>query len=288
MSYFFKSTNINQIIEPGSINVGGNEFIGFPNSVSTNFPILRPLSFGFKRNNVDISTYCTAKSTMYYDTFSTSGFTTKYSINITSPANAKYISTICIGPGGGGGGGGGGGSGDVGSGTGPGGREQNRGSDGGIGGHGAYSAIGVYPINSMSKITIKVGLGGVGGLRGNDSNGGGAGNEGGQGSLGNESSVEVDDVIICRAPSGNAGMGGGGGDRNGDDTNTAGIGNVGIGTFASGGAYTTAYYNSMNHPYLGYKSEYGQGGTGGSGSNDDGTAGGKGQDGCVQIIFLYE
>ena len=276
MSYYFKSTNINQIIEPGSINVGGNDFIGFPTSDSTDYQFLRPLPIGFKRNGADISNLCTATFIEYNSTFRFGVFGSSNSTNLTAPANANYISVICVGPGGGGGGG------STGLGS------KNKGSPGGGGGDGAYSAIGKYPINinTRTNINITVGIGGLGGEGGNDDNNGGSGNNGKNGLLGTSSKVILDsNILLCRSDSGNVGVGGGGGNANTDDNNPGGKGNTNEGfIIATGGDFRTVYDDTSNHPYI----SRGAGGSGSSGSNDDAPNASPGEDGYVRIIFLYD
>jgi hypothetical protein len=275
--YFFKGTDINNIINSSGSQVSNN-FIGF-NSSMPPYPIIQtPLELLYtdksgtytnnnpwpNTNTLDLSNKCTLNEE-----------TCTVSKTISVPVGAKYISGYCVGGGGGGGGEGGGGSDGFG--------KQNKGGGGGAGAPGNYSAIVQYKIGNSTNIGITVGNGGAGGAGGNESNNKG-GNNGNPGTPGLPSSFIVGNTTICTA------NGGGGGSQGGSGNNSNSGGNGGDGNQTPGSVITSGvknYTTTYNSPYPPFNTATGGKETKG-GNTSNGVDGGDGGNGIVVIYFLYD
>jgi hypothetical protein len=296
-NFFFKGTDINNIIDTTGSTVVSNNYIGFPKSSEPVYPIIeRPLEINFTDfSSTYIPTYNSYTNITKNDlsnrckinpfTYNANVVGVNASFNVTIPNTAKYISGYCVG--GGGGGGGAGGAGNDGFG------KSNKGGTGGTGASGNYSAIVQYPLIkdasgnlTYKTIAISVGAGGLGGEGGaegsnNNSNSGKSGNSGYNGG---NSYITFNDSTgaICTAPGGGAGNYGGSGNSN----SSGGSGKAGIqtaGNVIAGGKHSTTIYDSLYPPY-----NMATGGTGGNAGNGSGNNGIDGGNGLVVLYFLYD
>ncbi len=288
--YYFKNIAINTITYPTSYS--NNSFVGFPTGTMGG-NMYKPYDFGYIDNLGDLSNRCRAVYT-----------NVTYKGNVGVPTGSKAFRYIMVG--GGGGGGGGGGSAHVGANS----DNINKNANA-KGGNGAPGAGGVYYYSNADvrvnsgNIYVNIGEGGQGGYGGSNDNDNvnanmniayskgndGAGyDKGGKWNPtgGGTTYFTYDGTSSPNAPGGAAGGYGNGGDAqmtNGGNTNGTNNGT----TNNPEGQNTSVSVNTD----LGGSAilQYGIGGGGGIGAtsgNQTATDGGRGSQGVVQFIWLYD
>jgi hypothetical protein len=322
MTYYFKGTNISDIIDKTvnvsqNIVINGNTFYNsFPGATQANeLSLFNPSPLNYAYNGTDVSTI---RCAVFKDF--TSNVATQIIAPVITDINSQPIiptkfTAICIGGGGGGGGGGSGHQRDP---------TNTAGGGGGGGGGASYGVLYKYPYNS--SITANCGQGGAGGSNAQD--GSNTGNYGGNGSPGQPTYIQSPNVQgnLILVPGGSAGIGGdratslngaagvqgsyGGGGAGGGNISlntsiqgqiTAPYGYVGSAGGAGGGGNQTGgtggTLGNINYLYTRIPiNNNGKGGAGGAGGNNTSTAnqnyasqaGQAGSDGLVRIFYLYE
>jgi hypothetical protein len=284
MSYSFNGINISNLISLGSDPTSVPGYTGFPEST----PFLygsgldKPYNFSYMYDGIDVSNYTTAYNLSFT---SAEGATIPTAIGNTG-YSFKHIAGYCFGGGGGGGGGGGTGA------DGPN-LSNKSGGKGGKGGAGGYAAILSTPLQGSPSVLVIVGGGGSGGSGGPGNPGKDIndykGTPGKGGDAGGASYIQIPGISTLAEANGGGGGGGGDAGTSKDSGGGGGTGSTGDGSILGPGntAVETGYPNVPSSYQAGE-----DGGDGGSGGNvgdvRNGSPGGKGLGGYVQIYFSYQ
>jgi hypothetical protein len=286
MSYTYKNTNISNLIMTGggSLSPKYTPFPGYAGSPS--YETEKPLPFGVKQNNVEVSTLMTAK---YVD------LPVGQSVQYLVPSDYNAIRAVLEG---GGGGGGGGGSCGVDGKTGPG--SRNPSGYGGPGTNGGFVYISDTLIAGGTNIVYTVGNGGAAGGGAPDAGDLGqvaqqSPNKGGDGQAGQDSTITFfTSPTISYTVTANGGSGGigGSGGKGGTPAAPQAVINYSQGSLYSTDGNQQVVSIPTNVNPISYKQSYSVSGFGGPDNNPGGPGTGSpgqgGQRGYIRLYLLKE